>query len=193
MLGFIFGFNARLGRLAYFLYSLAFGIVIGAIVVAGAVVAYRHGMLKPESFSPRSVSPLSLIPILLIGLLVLWGAICLMSMRIRDIGWNPGYVIPIYLLVIGVDTYISLKMPGLAFHQGKSGTVFGAALQFLFGLTLLFWPSGAYEAAPPDITERLAPRREPPPQPAADKRPVRTVPSIRQVRPTKKRFGRLGQ
>jgi uncharacterized membrane protein YhaH (DUF805 family) len=191
MLGFIFGFNARLGRLAYFLYSLVFCIVIGVVVVAGAYIAYRNGLLKPDGFSPGAISPLSLIPILLISLLVIWGAVCLMSMRIRDIGWNPAYVIAIYLLVIGVDTYISLKMPDLAFQQGRSGTVFGAALQFVFTLTLWFWPGGAYDAAPPDMAERLPPRREPPPP--SEMRPVRTVPSVHDVRPIRKSFGRLGQ
>jgi len=194
MLGFIFGFNARLGRLAYFLYSLVFGIVVGVILVAGAVIAYQNGLLTPHGFSPRAISPIGLIPILLIGLLVLWGAVCLGSMRIRDIGWNPAYVVPIYLLAVGLDIYVSLKMPALAFHQGRSGTVFGAALQFLFGLTLLFWPSGAYETAPPDIrAPPPAPRPSPPAPPASTSRPVKTVPSIHDLRPVRRSFGRLGQ
>ncbi len=194
MLGFIFGFNARLGRLAYFLYSFAFGVVVGVVIVAAVVIAYRNGMLnKAHGFSPAAISLRSLIPILVVGLFVVWSVVCLMSMRIRDIGWNPAYVVPIYLLVVGVDAYVAMTMPALAFHQGRPGTVFGTALEFVFNLTLLFWPSGAYESASPDITERLAPSREPLTPPTATERPVRTVQSIHDVRPVRRSFGRLGQ
>jgi uncharacterized membrane protein YhaH (DUF805 family) len=193
MLGFIFGFNARLGRLAYFLYSFALGIVVGVVIVAAAVIAYQNGMFKAHGFSPAAFSLRSLIPILVVGLFVVWSMICLMSMRIRDIGWNPHYVVPIYLLVVGVDAYVAMTMPALAFHRGRPGTVFGTALEFVFNLTLMFWPSGRYQSAPPDITERLAPRREPLASPTATERPARSVPSVHDVRPVRRSFGRLGQ
>ena len=52
MLGFLFGFNARLGRMHYFLATIALAIVMTAIcfVIATSVIQFTPG----DRFRPRA-------------------------------------------------------------------------------------------------------------------------------------------
>jgi uncharacterized membrane protein YhaH (DUF805 family) len=89
MLGFLFGYNARLGRMHYFLATIALAVVMTAICFAIAGYAFQN--------TPRgSIPSMSLLswPVIGAGLLFMYATLMLQSMRIRDIGWDPVCVIP---------------------------------------------------------------------------------------------------
>src|SRR5436853_10845 len=85
MLGFFFGFNARLGRLQYFLASLGLG--VGSAIVATVVVVALAAIPKMPGLVLGGT-------IVVLIALFLWANVMLQAMRFRDIGWDPVCVIP---------------------------------------------------------------------------------------------------
>ena len=90
MLGFLFGFNARLGRLHYFLATIGLAVLMTAICFAIATYLIHstpRAMLSPESLIKSWPA---------IGGIVffIWMSFTLQSMGVRDIGWDPVCVIP---------------------------------------------------------------------------------------------------
>jgi uncharacterized membrane protein YhaH (DUF805 family) len=85
MLGFLFGFNARLGRLHYFLSSVAPAIAMTLIAFAIASFAYQH--------TTKGAEPVNLLtwPVICAGAVFFWITFTLQSMRILDIGWGLRY------------------------------------------------------------------------------------------------------
>jgi uncharacterized membrane protein YhaH (DUF805 family) len=148
MLGFFFGFNMRLGRLHYFLSSLGIGVVFAAIIFSMVAFVFRNtGPGTAPSTGALLIPALFFVPV------VLWVTTSLMSMRIRDIGWNPAYVIPAWLLVCLVDAYVALDIP--AFAIGGQTIVGGLS-------TLVFlWLCSSGRAVP------MTARRQPSASPAA--------------------------
>ena len=75
MLGFLFGFNARLGRLHYFLSGVALAIAMTLIGFAIASFAYQH--------TARGAEPAELLtwPVIGAGALLFWITSTLQSMR----------------------------------------------------------------------------------------------------------------
>ena len=167
----------------YILLTLAFGLVVAVLAVVVGGFAYRYVIVEHGS-----VTSLSMIPILVLVVLVLWGSIFLSSMRIRDIGWNPAYVIPIWYLLVAVDIYVARTMPQFAMERGHVGTMAGASLQLIAGLALMFWPSTERDMSAPDVSEVRMPKFEPPAI-----KPASVVPSSHTPAMVRKRFGRLGQ
>src|SRR5207302_7067202 len=135
MLGFLFGFNARIGRLQYFLCSLGLGIAVAVItfVVVGQV--YRSG---------ATLLPTHLIkgPLIIVAIAATWVSFTLQCMRVRDIGWDPVCVIPGWFALLVIDKIIATKFPALAFGSQHHGTAVGAVVNFGLMLALAFWPSG---------------------------------------------------
>src|SRR5882672_5128799 len=116
MLGYLFGFNARIGRLSYFLSSIALGIVITGVIFAIASVAY-HG--NPKAI-PLSVSQMEW-PLIAVAVMFSLVTFTLQSMRFRDIGWDPVCVIPGWIALMIVDGLIATKFPALSLgleHRG---------------------------------------------------------------------------
>jgi uncharacterized membrane protein YhaH (DUF805 family) len=183
MLGFIFGFHLRVGRLRYFLMTLAFGLVLAVLAIVVGGFAYRYVIIEHGS-----VTSLSMIPILVLVALMFWGSIFLASMRIRDIGWNPAFVIPIWYLLIAVDFYVARTMPQFAMEKGHIGTMVGASLELIASLALMFWPSTERDMSAPDASEVRMPKFEPPAI-----KPASVVPSAHTPAMVRKSFGRLGQ
>ena len=165
MLGFVFGFNARLGRLHFFLASVALAIVMTAICYAIAMAMLRNtspAAIRPEDLSgSRSV----------IAAIVVFGfaTFMLQSMRIRDIGWDTVCVIPAWFALMIVDHLVANRFPAWAVGQEHQATAVGALVNLGLMLALLFWPSGnsegSYgnplpprmrEARPTQSNERLA-------------------------------------
>ncbi|MBR0752859.1 DUF805 domain-containing protein [Bradyrhizobium jicamae] len=148
MLGFIFGFNARLGRLQYFLASLAFGFLL--MVLGFGIIG--HAYQKALSFNQLAG------PALVIAGLFILGTFMLNCMRIRDIGWDPVVVVVGWIAFQIIDSLIAHKVPAWSLGGLATGTVIGAFVNFGTGLILLFWPSGyATDDAPPlprDADER---------------------------------------
>jgi uncharacterized membrane protein YhaH (DUF805 family) len=140
MLGFLFGFNARLGRLNYFLATIGLAVVMTAICFVIASSIYRHG-------PGGKLSPADLMGWPMIAAMVLFGcaSFTLQSMRIRDIGWDPVCVIPAWIAILVVDHLVAGKVHAWALDQDHHGTIIGALVNLVLFLALTFWPSGDYE------------------------------------------------
>jgi uncharacterized membrane protein YhaH (DUF805 family) len=141
MLGFLFGFNARLGRLHYFLATIGLAVVMTAICFAIATYVFRttpKAMLSPASL-------MNAWPVIATMVFFCWATFTLQSMRIRDIGWDPVCVIPAWIAIIIVDKIIAGKMPAWSVGHDQHGTVVGALTNIVLFLALLFWPSGDYQ------------------------------------------------
>ena len=140
MLGFLFGFNARLGRMHYFLATIALAIVMTAICYAIATYVIQ--------FTPRDLlSPASLMtwPTITAAVFFVWMSFTLQSMRIRDIGWDPVCVIPAWIAIMIVDKVVAGKIPAWSVGEDHHGTIVGALVNLGLFLALLFWPGGGYE------------------------------------------------
>lgn len=132
VLSFLFGFNARLGRLHYFLASIGLGIAGSIVFVAVIFAAYSAGA------QPEIVRWL----IILFVALALWSNAMLLSMRFRDIGWDPVCIVPIWIASVIVDGVVAMKVPEWSLTASHAGTAVGALINFGLSLALMFWPSG---------------------------------------------------
>jgi uncharacterized membrane protein YhaH (DUF805 family) len=140
MLGFVFGFNARLGRLHYFLATIGLAVLMTVVCFVIAGHAYRPG--KP-------ISPADLMgwPTLIAMVFFAAMSFTLQSMRIRDIGWDPVCVIPMWIAIVVVDKLVAGKIPTWSLGAEHHGTIVGLLFNAALFLALLFWPSGDYEDA----------------------------------------------
>lgn len=137
MLGFVFGFNARLGRLQFFLASLALAVLMTAVCVAIALTLARTlspGGIRPEEIARHWG---------FIAAIVVFGfaTVTLQSMRIRDIGWDPVCVIPAWISLMLVDHVIAGRFPTWAIGQEHQATAVGGIVNLVLMLALTFWPS----------------------------------------------------
>src|SRR5882757_3115096 len=184
MLGFLFGFNARLGRLHYFLSTIALAVVMTAVCFAIASYAIQN--------TPRGTDPsVGLIawPVIVSILVFLWITFTLQSMRIRDIGWDPVCVIPVWIMILLVDKLVAVKFPGWSVGSGDHETIVGLLINFVLALALAFWPSGPETGSMPNPGETRRPREEPPETP----RPPPPIPTMHSATPTRAEFGRRGR
>ena len=140
MLGFLFGFNARLGRLHYFLASVGLAVVMTAICFVVAGYAYHHNPGRPLSPEDLMVWPMMVAIVFFVG-----ASFTLQSMRMRDIGWDPVCVIPAWIAILIVDRLVAGKIPVWAIGHGHHGTIVGALFNLGMLLALLFWPGGDFE------------------------------------------------
>lgn len=143
MLGFVFGLNARLGRLHFFLASVALAIVMTAICFAIAMAVLRTispSMIRPEDLMTNWS---------IIAAIVFFGmaTFTLQSMRIRDIGWDPVCVIPAWFALMIVDHVVAGRFPAWAIGQEHQSTILGGLVNLGLMLALTFWPSGDSEGS----------------------------------------------
>jgi uncharacterized membrane protein YhaH (DUF805 family) len=140
MLGFLFGFNARLGRLNYFLATIGLAVLMTVIcfLIVGSI--YRDG-------PGGELSPADLMVWPTIAAMVFFAcaSFSLQSMRIRDIGWDPVCVIPAWIAILIVDHLVAGKVHAWALDRDHHGTIVGALVNLVMLLALMFWPSGDYE------------------------------------------------
>ena len=137
MLGFLFGFNARLGRLHFFLATIAAAVLMIAICFAIA----GHALQNAKGVIPS----LSSWQIIAAAILFVWLSLTLQSMRIRDIGWDPVCVIPGWIAVAIIDGLLASKIPAIALGHQQPGTIVGALVNLALFLALLFWPSSGHD------------------------------------------------
>ena len=138
MLGFIFGFNARLGRLQYFLASIGLAVIT---VVLAVVVAVGLAAIAPQK-STLAIS----VPIMVVIGVCLLANLMLQAMRFRDIGWDPVCVIPAWIAVMVLDYVVAGRFPEYAATAAHSGTWVGALVNLGLCVALLFFPSSADDA-----------------------------------------------
>ncbi|MBR0967893.1 hypothetical protein JQ554_27015 [Bradyrhizobium diazoefficiens] len=137
MLAFLFGLNARLGRLQFLIASVALAIVMTAICFAIAMVMLgttSPSMIRPEDLIRNWTIVAAMI---VFGL----GTFTLQSMRIRDIGWDPVCVVPAWLALMIVDHVVATRFPVWALQQAPQGTIVGALVNVVLMLALVLWPS----------------------------------------------------
>jgi uncharacterized membrane protein YhaH (DUF805 family) len=148
MLGFLFGFNARIGRARYLLCLFGFGFVIALMFYAatGVALSSTNGLAQLLSFS-KGWGGITL------GVFFLFVSLTLQSMRFRDMGWDPVCVIPGWIAAMIVDRLIATKIPAVSLVPESNQTIVGALVHFGLVLALLFWPS-AKDAADFDETPR---------------------------------------
>jgi hypothetical protein len=156
MLGFVFGLNARLGRLQFFFASIALAIVMTIIcffIALGAVRQTSPTMLRAEDL-------LTSWPML--GAIVFFAlaSFTLQSMRIRDIGWDPVCVIPAWIALMIVDHVVATRFPAWSISHEHPGTAIGALVNLALMLALTFWPSGDHDGSPTVSDDRFSRRSD---------------------------------
>lgn len=180
MLGFLFGFNARLGRMPY----LAGTVAITVVAIAAFYALAKYGFSSGPRGVPRSLSQMTW-PAIAATIVFTWMTLMLQSMRIRDIGWDPVCVIPAWMAIPIADKLVAENFPAWAVGQGGHGTSVGTLINVGLVLALMFWPSEDEEGP----VFREIPR-------TPDKQPQRTdpgsVPAERIARATGAEFGRRG-
>jgi uncharacterized membrane protein YhaH (DUF805 family) len=144
MLGFLFGFNARLGRLQYFLATIV--VAIGMTAAIYAYVSHTFGITPKGTRLPPDLMTW---PVIVLAVAFTWLTFTLQSMRIRDIGWDPVCVIPGWIALLIIDAIVADKIPAWSLGQEHHGTAVGALVNFGLLLALTFWPSGEYESPTP--------------------------------------------
>jgi len=160
MLGYLFGFNARIGRLKFFLCSVGLGFVVALTVFAITGTTY-HSMPKGMLLSLDQMKG----PLIVVGVMFWLVTFMLQSMRFRDIGWDPVCVIPLWIALIVVDRVIAAKIPAVSLGHDHPGTIVGALTNLGLVLALTFWPSGRHETWTPTFdvppqTPDAPPRRQ---------------------------------
>jgi uncharacterized membrane protein YhaH (DUF805 family) len=170
VLGFLFGFNARLGRMQY----LA-GMVV--LIVIWTAVHFAIGR-QPPSYSQMTWPALGLTVVLT------WMILMLQSMRIRDIGWDPACVVPAGMAVPIIDRLVAHNVPAWAL-EGSQGTTVGALISTGLVLALMFWASEDEEGP----AFREIPRKSDPQSQRSD---PRSVTAERIARAAGAEFGRRG-
>jgi uncharacterized membrane protein YhaH (DUF805 family) len=181
MLGFIFGFNARLGRMHFFLGTLALSVVM--TVICFAIAGYAFNTM-PRGMHPSAELLLTSWPVIAAIVLFAAASFTLQAMRFRDIGWDPVCIIPGWIAATIVDRIVALKMPAVSISHEHAGTAVGALVNLALFLALLFWPGGNYEAPAPTFD---APRKPASPSYRASGGPVS---ADRLARATRGEFGR---
>jgi len=184
MLGFLFGFNARLGRLHFFLGGLVLAVLM--TIICFAIAAYVFGQ------TPRGATPsanLMIVPALCVTPFFLWATFTLQAMRIRDIGWDPVIVIALWFAVVVIDAAVAAKFPHWSAGKEQHQTIIGLLINLVFTGILLFWPSGPETGSMPDCGS--PPRGMAPEKPRLPSAPS-TIPVARMGTALRTDFGRRG-
>ena len=107
MLGFLFGFNARIGRLRFLFSTIVVTVMMVAIYIAAITYAFQTA---PKGTVPSPTSG----PIFAAAILYAWLTVTLQSMRFRDIGWDPVCVLPAWIAIVIVDGLVATKFPAMS-------------------------------------------------------------------------------
>lgn len=131
MLDLFFGFNARLGRLQYFLACMALGVVMVmvsfALIASGSIHVPRGAHVSWQMLGWPAMAAVVLFMVV---------TVMLQAMRVRDIGWDPVVVMAGWLAITFVDVIVGVKLLG----PGHYGTIIGGIVNLVMTGILLFWP-----------------------------------------------------
>ncbi|MHC2435035.1 DUF805 domain-containing protein [Bradyrhizobium sp. USDA 4451] len=145
MLNYIFGFNARMGRLAFFFCSFVTG--IGFLLLVYGITGNAPASGRTDVLLAQAASSPALI-FAFYGMLVV--CFMLQSMRVRDIGWDPVCVMAAWIALMVLDRAIAGRFPEHALTYQHTATVVGTAVNGVMNLVLTFWPGSGHadEASP---------------------------------------------
>jgi uncharacterized membrane protein YhaH (DUF805 family) len=130
MLFALFSWSGRLGRLAYFGYSI---LLVTVLLVLGLVL-----LLPLRNASDGTGVGIAIAVILV--LMAIWGGFCLVAKRLHDLdvsAWHYAWIILVPALCDGSGTV--LKQSGMTL-PGLLTSLLGAVISLLVGVFLLFWP-----------------------------------------------------
>ena len=139
MLDMIFGFDARLGRLNFFLSCIALGVVNFLLAVPIIYHLIETGMTRDNI--PHSVWAMGW-PMFALAAFYFVSSFMVASMRVRDIGWDPIIVMSGWFAVLVIDGLVASKIPGWSLGREHHGTIVGGLINFALVMALMFWPSG---------------------------------------------------
>jgi len=131
MLDIVFGFNARLGRLQFFLSTIALAVVMTAICFA----IFASGSIHVAKGAQLSWGMLGW-PLLGAALFFMVASFMLQAMRVRDIGWDPVLVVGGWIAISVINAIVAMKLPALS---QSVGAMTGLVNLGMFGV-LYFWP-----------------------------------------------------
>ena len=118
-----FIWSGRIGRLAYFGYSILLGVIL---CVVGLV------LLLPTRNSPNGET-VTIVVVILLGAIALYAGFCLAVKRLHDLdlsGWHYAWMILVPSLFNGIGSAAHM----LAF------SIVGSVFSMGVGVYLLFWP-----------------------------------------------------
>ncbi|WGS21346.1 MULTISPECIES: hypothetical protein [unclassified Bradyrhizobium] len=144
MLGYLFGFNARISRVPFLLciFALAAGLVLLAYGVTGTTPGSGRTdvlLVQAASSGPMQIAFFAALAI----------TFMLQSMRVRDIGWDPVCVMVAWIALVVIDRLIASRYPEWAINPQFTGTLVGGLINAALMLALFVWPSGYSEASSP--------------------------------------------
>jgi len=122
--------------------------------------------------------------------MLFWISLSLQARRLRDIGWEPVFVIPAWVVAMAIDLTMAQSGPKLWMLPFAGPTILGWLIILLTEVCLLFWPGRTY-AADDFLTLESPAERAPKPTTAA---PAATRPARRPspASPAGAGFGRRG-
>ena len=189
MLGSLFLFSGRVGRLRYFLWSL---ILVPLVFFVSSFVLPLLFALGSDFSSPgAALFTVAIIPLFVFG----WVELSLQATRIRDIGWNPWVVVPASFAFSAIHLLLDYAF------QTEIFSIVSYVVNLLITLACLFVPTDGNNMfsgfAIPGISlsasgsETSGGNR---PKPSANRQPQQSVPgSSRPTYPGEKApFGRRG-
>jgi uncharacterized membrane protein YhaH (DUF805 family) len=129
MLNAVFNFRGRINRLQYFLGNLAVG---GALaLLAAMLISFIE--LAPTA-RPSPAMALDAVFLVFAAPLATWSALSLQARRLRDIGWEPLIVMPMWVGLLALGGFAA--QAGFALSQAAVASVISLAmLACLYG-----WP-----------------------------------------------------
>jgi uncharacterized membrane protein YhaH (DUF805 family) len=137
MLGFLFGFNTRLGRLPFVVCTI--GLVATLLLLVTAATGTTPSRTNTDILLAQGSNN-----VFLIGVFIFLVAanFMLQSMRVRDIGWDPVCVMMGWFALMVIDRIIATQHPEWALNYQHTGTMVGALANAALTLALIFWPTG---------------------------------------------------
>ena len=136
MLGFLFGFNTRLGRLPFVICTVV--LVATLLLLVTAATGTTPSRTNTDILLEKGSNSAFLIGV---AILAIVANFMLQSMRVRDIGWDPVCVMMGWLALMVVDRIIATQHPEWALNYLQTGTMVGALANGVLTLTLVFWPT----------------------------------------------------
>src|SRR5262245_39268315 len=130
MLFALFSWSDRMGRLAYFGYSV---LLVAVMVVLGLI------LLLPLR-NAENVTALGIIIVVLLAAMGLWGGFCLCAKRLHDLNmsaWHYAWIILVPAFFNGLGAamkQMDMELPGLLV------SLVGSVISLGIGLFLLLWP-----------------------------------------------------
>jgi uncharacterized membrane protein YhaH (DUF805 family) len=188
MLETVFSFSGRINRLQYFasIVALTAALFVPVLMIGIGLLAHGGVGAKP---------PLATLALLGLFFLLaippfLWVSFSLQARRFRDIGWNPLYVIPGWMVFNVFDRVIAQFVPALTMGRLYHQTWLGLAVGLGLGCALLFWPGRAEDDDAPGIGASWMRPSTPPPAAPATTATYTPAPSAAAA--SAPRFGRRG-